>query len=421
MLGAGPVRACALLAGLISGQLHPDGWGIAVQAAARGPRTRPDLSWLEDSMSPPTVDLRTELVVLSHLRWDWVWQRPQHLISRLARGRRTWFVEEPRSSDVDTPRLICEDVGGLTRVRLEVPGGLGRLDFGAAGTERYADLLADLLPGSGEALDCWLYTPLALPIAESLLPRLLVYDVMDDLASFAAAPEGLVLLQRRALEQADVVFTGGRSLYHGVLNLRSQNVYLFPSGVELAHYRASRSLRRPHPRPVAGYVGWWTSGWTCRCWPSSPKGCPTGTLPWWVRSPRWTRGPFRQADNLHYLGMQPYDRLPEVMAGFDVALMPFARNEATRSISPTKTLEYLAAGLPVVSTRVPDFGTVVHLADDAAEFAAACRHVLSQSRPTRDRRVAPLVKMHQWDAIAADMAAILEQAVVPAAAGSETA
>lgn len=109
------------------------------------------------------------------------------------------------------------------------------------------------------------------------------------------------------------------------------------------------------------------------------------------------------------------------MAGFDVALMPFARNEATRSISPTKTLEYLAAGLPVVSTRVPDFGTVVHLADDAAEFAAACRHVLSQSRPTRDRRVAPLVKMHQWDAIAADMAAILEPAVVPAAAGSETA
>ncbi|MGI8680734.1 MAG: glycosyltransferase [Mycobacteriales bacterium] len=376
-------------------------------------------------MSPPTVDLRTELVVLSHLRWDWVWQRPQHLISRLARGRRTWFVEEPRSSAVDTPRLVCDDVGGLTRVRLEVPGGLGRLDFGAAGTERYADLLADLLPGSGEALDCWLYTPLALPIAESLLPRLLVYDVMDDLASFAAAPEGLVLLQRRALEQADVVFTGGRSLYRGVLNLRSQNVYLFPSGVELAHYRASRSLRRPHPRPVAGFVGVVDERLDLPLLAELAERLPDWDVA--VVGPVTKVDPrsLPQADNLHYLGMQPYDRLPEVMAGFDVALMPFARNEATRSISPTKTLEYLAAGLPVVSTRVPDvvadFGTVVHLADDAAEFAAACRHVLSQSRPTRDRRVAPLVKMHQWDAIAADMAAILEQAVVLAAAGSETA
>ena len=104
--------------------------------------------------------------------------------------------------------------------------------------------------------------------------------------------------------------------------------------------------------------------------------------------------------------MAPTTELPAVMAGFDVALMPFALNEATRSISPTKTLEYLAAGLPVVSTRVPDvvadYGDVVHLADDGREFAAACRAALAEPRPCeRDRRVRGRRRRQEWDTIAA--------------------
>jgi glycosyltransferase involved in cell wall biosynthesis len=120
------------------------------------------------------------------------------------------------------------------------------------------------------------------------------------------------------------------------------------------------------------------------------------------------------APNLHYLGARPYEQLPEVMGGFDVALMPFALNDATRSISPTKTLEYLAAGLPVVSTRiadvVTDFGAVVDLQDDGAGFAAACRRVLHHDLTERDRKLRPLLFANHWDTIAAEMASLVDAA-----------
>jgi glycosyltransferase involved in cell wall biosynthesis len=122
-----------------------------------------------------------------------------------------------------------------------------------------------------------------------------------------------------------------------------------------------------------------------------------------------------QAPNITYPGKQPYEALPGVMASFDVALMPFALNEATRSISPTKTLEYLAAGLPVVSTRVPDvvsdFGSFVHLADDGAAFATACREVVTHDLADRDRRLAPVLKRYRWDWIAASMERLMTDAL----------
>ncbi|HEX8497047.1 MAG TPA: glycosyltransferase, partial [Actinomycetales bacterium] len=126
------------------------------------------------------------------------------------------------------------------------------------------------------------------------------------------------------------------------------------------------------------------------------------------------RSALPQAENIRYLGKQDYDALPRVMARFDVALMPFALNEATRSISPTKTLEYLAAGLPVVSTRVPDvvadYEGVVHLADDGHEFAQACVHVAEHRLSERDRRVRPIQARQEWDAIAASMAELIAAA-----------
>jgi len=366
-----------------------------------------------------------DLVVLSHLRWPWVWQRPQHLVSRLARARRrTLFVEEPVRLPVGTPRLGVERHGAVTRVWLEVPGGDGaRLPYGGPESSAYAGLLADLL-GSEPGPDVWLYTPLALDLAEALSPRVLAYDVMDDLASFKDAPEGLVLRQRRALDLADVVFTGGRSLHRGAVALRgAPGTHLFPSGVETAHYRRSRELRRPHARPVAGYVGVVDERLDLALLRDLAAALPDWDLevagPVAKIDPSW----LPQAPNLRYLGMQPYDRLPEVMAGFDVALMPFALNEATRSISPTKTLEYLAAGLPVVSTRiadvVSDFGRVVHLADDGAAFAAACRTVLHHSRAARDAVVAPIESRHEWDTIAAGMAGLLDEAAHHGAAYQE--
>jgi glycosyltransferase involved in cell wall biosynthesis len=190
-------------------------------------------------------------------------------------------------------------------------------------------------------------------------------------------------------------------------------VHLFRSGVETGHYAASRTLRSDRDRKVAGYVGVVDERLDLGL---------IGALA--ARLPDWTVrivGPVAkidpadlpQAPNLQYPGMAAYEELPAVMAGFDVALMPFALNDATRNISPTKTLEYLAAGLPVVSTRVrdvvDDYADVVHLADDGAGFAAACRQVVLDDCDLRDRRVRPLQARQEWDHIAESMAALIEQ------------
>ncbi|WP_157970590.1 glycosyltransferase [Nakamurella deserti] len=364
---------------------------------------------------PPGIEsepMTTDLIVLSHLRWTWVWQRPQHLVSRIAdriaadRGARTWFVEEPLGADVTEPRIAVEEAGPVTRVWLEVPSDdPGRhLGFSAPEAQAYPELLAAYFAGrSTTAPDVWLYSPMAFDLAQRLAPRNLVYDVMDDLASFAEAPSGLVLRQRRALAEADIVFTGGRSLHRGVLTQRRQRVHLHPSGVETAHYARSRALRTRHDRPVAGYVGVIDE----RLDLDLIAGAAALLPDWEIR----VVGPIAKIDaaalpqspNLTYPGMVAYPELPAVMAGFDVALMPFALNEATRSISPTKTLEYLAAGLPVVSTRVPDvvadFADCVRLVDGPAELAAACRQALDE--PVAD--VGGVLARHEWDAIAEAM------------------
>jgi glycosyltransferase involved in cell wall biosynthesis len=360
-----------------------------------------------------------DLVVLSHLRWTWVWQRPQHLIKRLARGRRTWFVEEPVVADVEAPRLCLEQRSPIFRVWLEVPGPERRPGFDDPAAGDYAQALAKLI-GPASERTVWLYTPAALPLADALAPDRLVYDVMDDLAAFKDASPILRAAQDDALARADVVFTGGRSLHDGVRTRANGRAHRFSSGVEPEHYARAKRLRRPRERPVAGYVGVIDERLDLEL-----IGGLAAALPDWdveIVGPIAKIDPAHlpQAPNLRYPGMQSYEALPRIMGGFDVALMPFALNEATRSISPTKTLEYLAAGLPVVSTRVPDvvadYPGVVDLRDDIAGFAAACEEVLAAPPAEREAKVRPLLHLHHWDTIAARMEALM---VAPASPRTE--
>ncbi|HEX2177985.1 MAG TPA: UDP-galactopyranose mutase [Actinomycetota bacterium] len=358
----------------------------------------------------------TDLIVFSHLRWTFVWQRPQHLISRMTLGTRTWFVEEPLETDVVEPRLCLEQQGSVTRVWLEVPRGGGHLHFGDPRAATYADHL-DRLFGQVTNPAVWIYTPLALELAQARKPSILVYDVMDDLASFKHAPEQLVLTFRQALAAAGVVFTGGRSLYNKVIRQRPEATYLFPSGVEPEHYRKAVALRKSHDTPVAGYVGviderldlelvgrlaQQLENWEIHLVGPVLKIDPS-TLP--------------QAPNLTYPGQVDYRDLPEVMAGFDVGIMPFALNESTLSISPTKTLEYLAAGLPVVSTRVADvvadYSLVVGLADGPEQFAEACVSSLAETAEARQAAVEPILLRQHWDTIAEAMQGIVRVAMGP--------
>jgi UDP-galactopyranose mutase len=183
--------------------------------------------------------------------------------------------------------------------------------------------------------------------------------------------------------------------------------------VDTAHYASSRLLRQPHERPVAGYVGVIDERLDLDLLARLAEELPDWTIRMVGPVAKIDPGQLPLAENLEYPGLTAYAELPAVMAGFDVALMPFALNEATRSISPTKTLEYLAAGLPVVSTRVPDvvsdYGEVVHLADDGDGFAAACRAVVEHDLAARDRRVRPLQARQEWDSIASSMARLIDE------------
>jgi glycosyltransferase involved in cell wall biosynthesis len=349
----------------------------------------------------------SELVVLSHLRWTFVWQRPQHIVSRLATTRRTWFVEEPIAVDgLREARLRTEKHDDVCRVWLEVPGPEGHVCFSDPRAAGYGAELTALLRASPDRT-AWLYTPMALLLAEVLEPQTLVYDVMDDLASFKGAPPELKLRQRRALKQADVVFTGGRSLHRSILQRRSEGTHCFPSGVDPDHYAPAVTMRRRRGRPVAGFVGVIDERLDLEL-----VGGLAAALPDWrieMVGPVVKIDPtsLPRARNITYPGPAKYAELPAVMAGFDVALMPFALNEATRSISPTKTLEYLAAGLPVVSTRVPDvvtdFGELVDLQDDATGFADACRRVAEHCPEARASKAEPTMHWHHWDTIAERM------------------
>src|SRR5215207_2177717 len=360
-----------------------------------------------------------QLVVLSHLRWDSVWQRPHHLISRLSpRYARTLFVEEPFATpEVSRAgEMQVDALQHISRVRIELESVPRAMSFESTVTAAYTDAITSVLDPSLETT-VWLYTPMALEIALALRPSLLVYDVMDDLAAFRYALPTTLLRQRQALRAADVVFTGGRSLHRGVVDHRPDVTHCFPSGVEPRHYApasTARTARGDNVRPVAGYVGVIDERLDLALVADLATRAPDWDIQMVGPVVKIEESDLPRADNLHYLGTQPYAALPAVMAEFDVALMPFALNEATRSISPTKTLEYLAAGLPVVSTRIPDvvadWSEVVRFADTGAEFAAACRTSLDDPADERDRRLAPLLRRSEGDSIAAEMATALATA-----------
>ena len=257
----------------------------------------------------------TDLVVLAHLPWTWVWQRPQHLVSRLAKGRQTWYVDQPVRADVQEPVLHRADAGGVHRVWLEVPrsyGVPGLPDFGP-----YLDVLPGVLGAAAGNSDVWLYTPVALELAEKLGPRVLAYDVMDDLSAFADGGEEMARLHRVALDRADVVFAGGRSLHRAAEAGRGPGtVHLFPSGVETAHYATSRSLRAERARPAAGYVGVLDERLDLDLVRDLAAKLPGWDLHLIGPVTKIDPSALPQAPNLHYPGMQPYDRLPAVWAGW---------------------------------------------------------------------------------------------------------
>jgi UDP-galactopyranose mutase len=361
-----------------------------------------------------------DLVCLSHLRWNFVFQRPQHLMTRAARERRVFFVEEPLF-DASTSGAWVDVLQPSKNLYVIVPHLLPGVDENS--THLYQRrLLDELLNGFDVShFVLWYWTPMALGFTRHLRPAATVFDCMDELSGFAGAPPTLKRLERELVDRADVMFTGGVSLYEAKQSLHA-NVHALPSSVDVAHFaRALDETIDPQdqcaiPRPRAGYFGVIDERMDLPLVDAVAALRPEWQLVFLGPTAKIDPASLPARENIHYLGMKTYEELPQYLAGWDVAMLPFARNDATRFISPTKTPEYLAAGRPVVSTSIRDvvrpYGELglVHIADAPEAFAAAIDTAMRDDRDRRLARVRAFLQGNSWDATWARMSALIAAA-----------
>ncbi|WP_448208057.1 UDP-galactopyranose mutase [Azospirillum sp. sgz302134] len=340
-------------------------------------------------------------------------------MSRFARDHRVLFLEEPIRNDTPEPWLDIREEEGVLILVPRLPAAMGEAE-----AETAQRMLLDQHLAEDGVVDpiLWYYTPMSLGFSGHLRGSLVVYDCMDELSAFHGAPPELVERERQLLKRADLVFTGGVSLYEAKRSLHT-NAHAFPSSVDVAHFAAARSITEEpedqaaiaHPR--LGFYGVIDERLDVELLDAVAQARPDWQFV--LVGPVVKIDPARlpRHPNIHYLGPKVYDDLPHYLAGWDVALMPFARNESTRYISPTKTPEYLAAGRPVVSTSITDvvrtYGDsgIVRIADTPQDFVAAIEAALRDAAgPARLQATADLVlRDMSWDKTWGRMATLMER------------
>jgi UDP-galactopyranose mutase len=383
------------------------------------------------SGADPAHDRRTALpplFVFSHLRWGFVYQRPQHLLTRLARDFQVFFFEEPVYNDAEPYLASSEPAPGVevltphTRVRM--PG------FHDDQLATLETLVAEFAAERAIAEPfVWLYTPMALPLVSDLEPRAVIYDCMDDLASFKFAPRQLGQREDALMKLADIVLTGGPSLHEKRKGLHA-NIHCLPSAVDAGHFSpahlqphtlecaAARALHEGMPHPRLGFFGVIDERLDLDIVAGIADQRPDWQITMVGPVVKIDPSSLPQRPNIRWLGMQSYDMLPYLQSHWDVCLLPFALNESTRFISPTKTLEYLAGGKPVVSTPILDvqslYGEVVRIAADATGFVEAAEAAMREPADHRAVRLAAaqaLVDGCTWDGTAARIRTLMMEFV----------
>jgi glycosyltransferase involved in cell wall biosynthesis len=367
------------------------------------------------------------IIVHSHLRWDFVWQRPQQLLSRLSRTHPVLFVEEPiLLDDLQRPTLdLTTPWPNVVRAVPRLPRQLGETyDDAVSMIRELVDRArnAPLLQGKFSDIVQWFYTPMPAPEMLGGFPSVaVVYDCMDELAQFRFAPTDLVRRERLLLSRADVVFTGGYRLFESKSRYHD-NVHFFGCGVDADHFGAARRAETEIPSdadgitgPVLGYFGVIDERLDYDLIRALAEFRPDWTIlmigPVVKVDPR----DLPSAPNIRWLGQRPYAQLPAYVKRFDVCLMPFALNEATEYINPTKTLEYMATGKPIVSTAVADvvrnFTPVVHVARSHAEFVAACTEAAEGADDERIGQGIARAAEESWETIVSRMETIIREAL----------
>jgi UDP-galactopyranose mutase len=362
-----------------------------------------------------------DLVCFSHLRWGFVFQRPNHLLSRFSKHQRVFFIEEPVFHDGDDKLHIENYNDNLYVVTPHIKSGLSAEDVLTRQQKFITNLITNM---KINRFFSWYYTPMALPFTEHLNPELVIYDCMDELSAFKFAPPQLTQLEKDLFSKADVVFTGGHSIYESKKN-QHHNIHPFPSSIDKHHFGSARSFKGdpedqkdiPHPR--FGFFGVVDERFDIELLDNVAR-----------ERPNWhfiILGPIVKIDpatlphyaNVHYLGGKKYEELPAYISGWDIATIPFAMNESTRFISPTKTPEYLAAGKPVISTPIRDVvspygdSKLVYIVKNAKEFISAAEKELDKKRKgSWLKKVDEFLLYNSWDRTWGQMVRTIEETLI---------
>jgi glycosyltransferase involved in cell wall biosynthesis len=360
-----------------------------------------------------------DLVCFSHLRWGFVFQRPNHLLSRFSKHQRVFFIEEPIFHDGEDKLQIENYNENLFVITPHIKGGLPEDEV----HNRQRKFINKLFTNMNiDKYFSWYYTPMALPFTDHLSPDVVVYDCMDELSAFKFAPPQLAFLEKELLKKADVVFTGGQSIYEAKKDTH-HNIFAFPSSIDKHHFGKARKIKQdpedqkhiPHPR--FGFFGVIDERFDIELIDAVAKA-----------KPEWQfilLGPIVKIDpeslpkysNVHYLGGKKYEELPDYLAGWDIAMVAFAMNESTKFISPTKTPEYLAAGKPVISTPIRDVvrpygdNKLVHIVSTPNEFIKAAEKELGKKRKASWlKKVDDFLLYNSWDRTWGQMVRHIEDA-----------
>jgi UDP-galactopyranose mutase len=369
------------------------------------------------------------IIAHCHLRWDFVWQRPQHVMSRLSRRHPILFLEQaaPLPEGGVEPRMGVQRVTDtLTVARPLMPGHVGDPEADARTDARngaaWVRLVNDLHAGLGWARTVhWFYTPQAAGAKGMFTPVGVAYDCMDELANFKGAAADLKQLEDELMAAADVVFTGGPSMYQARKD-RHDNVHQFNSGVDVDHFRKAMSDATPVPEDAANlphplllYYGVIDErmGWDNLA--AVADAHPDWSILMVGPLAKITEDDLLRRPNIHYTGQRGYDLLPGYLKACDVAMVPFALSDATRYLSPTKTLEYFAARKPVVATPIQDivdfYQDSARIAHSPDEFVRICEAAMSEDNTERLAAGERHAQAQTWDNIVRNMGDLLDAAV----------
>jgi UDP-galactopyranose mutase len=349
-----------------------------------------------------------DIICFSHLRWDFVFQRPQHLLTRWAKEARVFYFEEPVFGNYEANFLRSINSSKIPNVVILTPHIKEGLEEEQINIYLEESINKLIKWNNIQDYLLWYITPMAMPFSYNLDPQMVVYDCMDELSCFKGAHPNMMKNEASLLKFADVVFTGGYNLYKYKKD-KHHNIHPFPSSIDQQHFESGIGSAEPLdqveiPHPRVGFFGVIDERLDIELLDGLALKMPSFQFIMIGPVVKIDPASLPKHQNIYYLGQKGYNQLPAYIAHWDVAFLPFAKNDSTRFISPTKTPEYLCAGKPVVSTSILDVVTpygelgLVHIADNINDFSIAIEKALLQKEDINwQHEVREFLKTNSWD------------------------